>query len=368
MTGGHVNDYLLIDGHNDLPWAHRQAYGYDLDRADVALPQPALHTDLPRLRSGGVRGQFWSVYVPSALTGPEAVTATIEQIDFVHRLADRYDALALATTADELEAAVAAGRIASLLGAEGGHSIAESLGVLRMLHRLGVRYLTLTHNDNTSWADSATDEPAVGGLNEFGRAVVAEMNRIGMMVDLSHVAPTTMRDALDATRAPVIFSHSNARAVCDVPRNVPDDVLARLAANGGVCMATFVPSFVSPRTARWFDECKELAAERGLDPKDLAAVNQIVTERGVDDPPPPATLSDVIAQIEHLRAVAGVEHIGIGGDFDGTALVTAGLEDVATYPRLFEALRDRGWSHGEVDGLAGRNVLRVLRDVEAAAG
>lgn len=362
-----MDDYLLIDGHNDLPWAHRKGYGYDLGSADVARPQPALHTDLPRLRKGGVKAQFWSVYVPSTLTAGEAVAAVLEQIDFVHRLVERYDELGLATTADQLEAVVDGGRIASLLGAEGGHCIADSLGVLRMLHRLGVRYLTLTHNDNTSWADSATDEPAVGGLNEFGRSVVAEMNRIGMVVDLSHVAPTTMRHALEASRAPVIFSHSNARALCDVPRNVPDDVLERMAAQGGVCMATFVPGFVSPRTAGWYERCREIAAERGQDPKDLAQLNLVVEERLATEPPPPATVADVVAHFEHLRAVAGVDHIGIGGDFDGTELVTSGLEDVASYPVLFDALRDRNWSTADLDKVAGRNVLRVLRDVEATA-
>ncbi|PZF86739.1 dipeptidase [Jiangella anatolica] len=363
-----MDDYLLIDGHNDLPWAHRQGYGYDLGRADVARPQPALHTDLPRLRRGGVKGQFWSVYVPSTLTGPEAVAAVLEQIDFVHRLVARYDdELGLATSADEVEAVVAGGRVASLLGAEGGHCIADSLGVLRMLHRLGVRYLTLTHNHNTSWADSATDVPAACGLTEFGRAVVAEMNRIGMVVDLSHVAPSTMRAALDTGRAPVIFSHSNARALCDVPRNVPDDVLETMAARGGVCMATFVPGFVSQRTADWHQRCRDIAAERGLDPKDLVALGRVVEERAAADPPPRSTVEDVVAQLEHLRAVAGVDHLGIGGDFDGTDLVTSGLEDVATYPRLFAALRDRSWSAADLDKLAGRNVLRVLRDVESVA-
>lgn len=320
---------MLIDGHNDLAWAHREAFGCDLDRGDVALPQPRLHTDLPRLRAGGVGGQIWSVYVPSTLPEPEAVVATLEQIDFVRRLTARYDELALATTADEVERAVADGRIASLLGIEGGHSIGGSLAVLRAMHDLGVRAMTLTHNDNVAWADAATDEPAVGGLSGFGRAVVAEMNRIGMIVDLSHVADTTARDALQSTTAPVIFSHSNARAVCDVPRNVPDDVLALVPGNGGIVMATFVAWLVT--TA------------------------------------PRATIDDVVAQLEHLREVVGPEHLGIGGDFDGDDAVTAGLEDVAAYPRLFDALRARGWSAAELDGLAGRNLLRVMRDVEAVA-
>ena len=236
----------VIDGHNDLLWEARKRVRYDFDRLDVGAGGTPTHTDLPRLAEGGVGGQFWSVYVPTSLAGESAVTATLEQVDGVHRMVERYaDRLALATTADEVEAAWRGGRIASLLGSEGGHSIDCSLGTLRMLHALGVRYLTLTHNDNTPWADSATDDPVVGGLSRFGVEVVREMNRLGMMVDLSHVAPTTMRAALDATEAPVIFSHSSARAVTDHPRNVPDDVLARLAGNGGVCMVTFVPAFVN---------------------------------------------------------------------------------------------------------------------------
>ena len=320
---------MLIDGHNDLAWAHRGAFGLDLRRGDVALPQPRLHTDLPRLREGGVRGQLWAAYVPSTLPEPEAVVTTLEQIDFVHRLVARYDQLELATTADEVERAVADGRLASLLSIEGGHSIGGSLAVLRQMHALGVRSMTLTHNDSTAWADSATDEPIAGGLSGFGRAVVAEMNRLGMIVDLSHVADTTMRDALEATSAPVIFSHSNARALCDVPRNVPDDVLALVPGNGGIVMATFVSFLVT--TA------------------------------------PQATVEDVVAQLDYLREVVGVDHIGIGGDFDGADEVTAGLEDVASYPRLFDALRARGWSAAELDGLAGQNFLRVMRDVEAVA-
>jgi membrane dipeptidase len=321
---------VLIDGHNDLAWAHREAFGYDLDRGDIALLQPRLHTDLPRLARGGVQGQLWSLYVPSTLSEPQAVVATLEQIDFVHRLVARYDQLALATTADQVERAIADGRLASLLAIEGGHSIGSSLAVLRRMHALGVRAMTLTHNEGTAWADAATDEPAVGGLSDFGRAVVAEMNRLGMIVDLSHVAATTMRDALQTTSAPVIFSHSNARAVCDVPRNVPDDVLALVPGNGGIVMATFVSFLVT--TA------------------------------------PRATLEDVVAQLDYLREVVGVAHIGIGGDFDGSDEVTAGLEDVASYPRLFAALRARAWSAAELDGLAGRNFLRVMRDVEAVAG
>lgn len=336
-------DYLLIDGHNDLPWAHRKNHNYNLDAAPLDEPRPELHTDLARMKQGGMAGQFWSVFVPSTLTGEEAVTATLEQIDFVHAMVERYpDALALATTAQDVRAAADAGKVASLLGAEGGHSINESLDTLRLLYDRGVRYMTLTHNDNNPWADSATDEPGVGGLNDFGREVVAEMNLLGMMVDLSHVAATTMHAALDASTAPVIFSHSNARAICDVPRNVPDDVLERIPGNGGVVMATFVSKFTVNSIGEWF-------------------YNGKVGEE------PVCTVDDVVTQIEYLREKVGVEHIGLGGDYDGTDLLPEGMHDVSTYPVLFDALRERGWSESDLDALAGRNVLRVLGEVEDIA-
>ncbi|HYJ74826.1 MAG TPA: dipeptidase, partial [Kineosporiaceae bacterium] len=254
-----LRDAPLVDGHNDLLWELRTRVGYDLARLDVSRPAPELHTDLPRLRAGGVGAQFWSVYVPSTLPGHEAVTATLEQLDGLHRLVARYPAdLGLALTAEDVVRIARSGRVASLAGMEGGHSIGESLGALRMLYALGARYMTLTHNDNTRWADSATDEPVHGGLTAFGREVVAEMNRIGMLVDLSHVAPATMQAALDVVRAPVIFSHSSARALCDHPRNVPDEILAQLAANGGVCMVAFVPGFVVQAAADWMLERMEL--------------------------------------------------------------------------------------------------------------
>ncbi len=357
----------MVDGHNDLPWAMRKV-GYDFAAVDVAVEQPQLHTDLVRLRRGQVGGQFWSVYVPCSLTGGAAVTATLEQIDAVYAMVARYpDDLVLVTDADGLDRALAEGdRIASLMGAEGGHSIDNSLGTLRMLHRLGVRYLTLTHNENTDWADSATDEPVHGGLTDFGRDVVAEMNRLGMLVDLSHVAPTTMHDALDATAAPVIFSHSSAKAVCDHPRNVPDDVLDRLAGNGGLCMVTFVPFFVSPAAAAWAAEVKAAAEEAGIDPRDLTAFYAF--HDAYPTPAPAATLDDVVRHLEHVREVAGIEHVGIGGDYDGVPVTPIGLEDVSGYPRLFEALRERSWSVSDLEQLASGNIRRVLRDAEAVAG
>jgi membrane dipeptidase len=352
----------LVDGHNDLAWAMRQLAGYDLDEVDLTQHVPALQTDLPRLRAGGVGAQFWSVFVPATLQGDSAVTATLEQIDFVHALASRHAShLGLADTTDQVESVHASGRIASLLGIEGGHSINESLGTLRMMRALGVRYMTLTHNDNLPWADSGTDEPVLGGLSAFGEDVVREMNRIGMLVDLSHVSADVMRQALKVTKAPVIFSHSSARAVCDVPRNVPDDVLAELPANGGVCMVTFVPMFISPACASWFIECREILAQRGGDPTNSEAVDQVMLEREQSSPRPEATVDDVIAHVEHVRDVAGIDHVGIGGDYDGSKFMPVGLEDVAGYPRVFDALASRGWSDTDLRKLAGANALRVLR-------
>lgn len=361
----------LADGHNDLPWALRLIAGPDPTAAvastDLTTTQPELHTDLPRLRKGGVGLQFWSVYVPCQLEGHSAVTAVLEQIEVVYQLAERYpEHLALATTADEAEAAFRAGKIASMLGAEGGHSIAESLGVLRALRRLGVRYMTLTHNLNTPWADSATDEPVHDGLTDFGRDVVREMNRIGMLVDLSHVAPSTMRDALATTSAPVVFTHSSCRAVNDHPRNVPDDVLAKLPDNGGVCMITFVPRFVSPALAEWDLGVQAAMDEAGLDHRDLEVRTKFI--ESWDGPAEPtATLDEVVAHVEHAREVAGIDHIGIGGDYDGVSALPVGLEDVSTYPTLFGALLDRGWSEDDCAKLAGRNVLRVIRAAEDVA-
>ncbi|SFC12564.1 dipeptidase [Streptomyces aidingensis] len=357
----------VFDGHNDLPWALREQVGYDLGRRDLARDQSAcLHTDLPRLRAGGVGAQFWSVYVRASPGGDAAVTACLEQIDAVRMLAARYpDALRLATTADEVAAARAAGRIASLMGAEGGHCINNSLGTLRSLYALGVRYLTLTHNTNTDWADSATDEPVHGGLNRFGEEVVREMNRLGMLVDLSHVAPDTMRDALRVTEAPVLFSHSSARAVCDHPRNVPDDVLARLAGNGGVAMATFVPKFVLPAAVEWTARAERNLRAHGMDPLATTPEAMRVQRRfEAEHPRPVATVADVAGHLDHMREVAGIDHIGIGGDFDGTAFLPRGLASVAGYPLLVAELLRRRWSEAELAKLTWRNAVRVLGDAE----
>jgi membrane dipeptidase len=363
-------DHPVVDGHNDLAWALREQTGYDLDRRDIAADQAAhLHTDLARLRAGGVGAQFWSVYVPGEYQGDKAVSATLEQMDCVRALAERYpDHLSLAFTADDVEEARARGRIASLMGAEGGHSIACSLATLRALHALGVRYMTLTHNDNVPWADSATDKPAANGLTRFGAEVVREMNRVGMLVDLSHVSADTMRDALRVTRAPVIFSHSSARAVCDHPRNVPDDVLAGLRANGGVAMATFVPKFVLPAAIEWSDAADDELRANGFHQLDATPeAMKVLRAYEAAHPRPVATAATVAGHLDHMREVAGIDHIGIGGDFDGTPFTPAGLEDVSGYPNLVAELLGRGWTEAELAKLTWGNAVRVLREAEGVA-
>jgi membrane dipeptidase len=358
----------LIDGHNDLAWQLREVAGPDAARTDIAAPLSTTHTDLPRLAQGKVGAQFWSVFVPVTLAGEAAVATTLEQIDFVRDMVRRYPgALELALTAADVERIHASGRVASLLGAEGGHSIASSLGVLRMFYELGVRYLTLTHNRNTGWADSATDQPDTGGLSDFGREVVAEMQRIGMLVDLSHVAPATMADALDTARAPVIFSHSSALALCDHPRNVPDEILARLPASNGVCMVTFVPAFVSQECRDWERGVEAEMQRRGMDRENYQGRNAVREELAQVSPPPRATIAQVADHIDHVRGVAGVDHVGIGSDFDGTPDLPDGLGDVSCYPALFAELLDRGWSEDDCARLAGGNVLRVMRDAESFA-
>ncbi|MXM67124.1 membrane dipeptidase [Streptomyces sp. HUCO-GS316] len=363
-----LREFPVVDGHNDLPWALRQQVRYDLDARDIARRQNAhLHTDIPRLREGGVGAQYWSVYVRSDLPG--AVPATLEQIDCVRQLIARHPTdLRPALTAADMEAARAEGRIASLMGAEGGHSIANSLATLRGLYALGVRYLTLTHNHNVAWADSATDEPGVGGLSAFGREVVREMNREGMLVDLSHVAATTMWDALDTTAAPVIFSHSSARAVCDHPRNIPDDVLERLPANGGVAMVTFVPKFVLQEAVDWTARADENMHAHGFHHLDTTPeamkVHRAFEE---ENPRPRASVSTVADHLDHMREVAGIDHLGIGGDYDGTAFTPDGLNDVSGYPNLIAALLDRGWSRADLAKLTWRNAVRVLGAAEDVA-
>jgi len=366
-----LSRHPVLDGHNDLPWTLRVADDVDVDTTDLAGPVASIQTDLPRLARGGVGAQFWSVFVPADLTGETAVTTTLEQIDLVHELIRRYsDVLELALTAADVERIAAKGKVASLIGAEGGHSIGCSLGTLRALYALGVRYMTLTHNRNLPWADSATDDPAVGGLTAFGREVVREMQRLGMLVDLSHVSPDTMRDALDTAEGPVIFSHSSALAICDHPRNVPDPILARLPDNGGVCMVNFVPAFVSQACRDWEQEFAEEMRRRGFDIKNVPGRGQVREEREAwtaGHPRPVATLAEVADHVEHVREVAGVDHVGIGSDYDGVDSLPEGLEDVSCYPALIAELLDRGWSEADCGKLASGNIVRTLRDAEATA-
>jgi membrane dipeptidase len=358
----------IVDGHNDLAFALRESVDYDLDRYDLTTRQTLTQTDFVRLAEGGVGGQFWSVYVPSTWAGERAVSGTLEQIDFVRHLVARYPAhLSLALRAADVEQAHVNGTVASLLGAEGGHSIGSSLGVLRMLHALGLRYLTLTHNDNVPWADSATDLPRLGGLSDFGRQVVREMNRLGVLVDLSHVAIGTMRDALETSAAPVIFSHSSARALCDHVRNAPDEVLTALQTNGGVCMVTFVPPFVSEACRAWDQVVVDGMRARGENPSDWPLYLIAVRAQAAKHPPPVATVAQVADHVEHMREVAGLEHVGLGGDYDGCEPMPAGLEDVSCYPALIAELIDRRWSDDDLAALTRRNVIRVLADAESVA-
>ena len=362
----------VIDGHNDVPWKVREQRQGRLEGfAFEHLPddQRAIwHTDIARMREGRVGGQFWSVYIDAGLARDEAVRVTLEQIDIARRLIDKYDALEFAPTEAQAGRAMKAGRIASLLGAEGGHSIGNSLGALRRLSALGVGYMTLTHSKTIDWADSATDAPRHDGLSPFGVEVVKEMNRLGMLVDLSHVAPATMHDALDASAAPVIFSHSNARAVADHARNVPDDVLKRLPANGGVIMVTFVPTFTSRAVAEWD---ATLAAEearlKALNPANAAAVTSAVDAWKAANPRPKATVAQLADHIDHIRKVAGIDHIGIGSDFDGIPAGPAGLENVAMIPNLFAELLRRGYSEADLAKISQGNIRRVMRAAEAAA-
>ena len=361
-------EFPVIDGHNDLAWALRKLSGSDLTRTDPTQPLAGTHTDLPRLRAGGVVGQIWSVYVPATFAGGAAVTATLEQIDVVKRLvAAAPDQLQLCLSADDVRAATDAGRIACLLGMEGGHSIDGSLAVLRQMAALGVRSMTLTHSRNTPWADSATDEPEHGGLTDFGQEVVREMNRLGMLVDLSHVAATTMRVALDVTAAPVVFTHSGCLAVCDHPRNVPDDVLARLANNNGLIMLTFVPAFVSQECADWDSALRARMSAAGEDPNDFDAWLEAGARFAAVERRPVATIAQVADHIEHAREVAGVDHIGLGGDFDGVDTLPEGLFDVSCYPKVFAELESRGWDVPALHALGSANLIRVLDDAKVAS-
>jgi membrane dipeptidase len=359
----------LIDGHNDLPYALREAREQGSD-PDIATSCPALHTDLGRMAAGGLGGQFWSVYVPSDLPADLAVTQTLEQIDSVYELVRRHpQRLELARSAEDVERLASTPRTASMIGVEGGHSIGASLGTLRILARLGAGYLTLTHNDDTAWADAATGDHPHGGLTLFGEEVVRELNRCGVLVDLSHTSDDTMRQAIGISEAPVIFSHSSARALCDVTRNVPDDVLEMVRATGGVVMVTFVPSFTTragaeANKAAWAD-ARRLRAEHPDEPEKVRAA---VDARFADEENEvSATIGDVADHVDHVREVAGIDAVGIGSDFDGAGRMPDGLEDVSRYPALFAELAARGYADDELQKVAGRNVLRVMREAERVA-
>jgi membrane dipeptidase len=369
----------LIDGHNDLPWELRARRNVDL-RIDHAVTgkfaegQTPLMTDIPRLRAGGMGGQFWSVWIPASTTGPAAVQMTIEEIDIVRSMVANYpEAFEMAYTADDIERIHREGRIASLIGIEGGHQINNSMAVLRQMYVLGARYMTLTHTLNTDWADSATADPEHHGLTPFGKAVVGEMNRLGMLVDLSHVSPDTMRQAIAASAAPVMFSHSGARALIDHPRDVPDDVLGLVAKNHGIVMVNFYPSYVSTANARWDADRAAEQARFNAPPYDGLYIGQperakaALAEWDKRHPAPVATLGMVADHIEHIRKVAGIESVGIGSDFDGISTTPQGLDAVDKYPALLIELARRGWTDAELAAVAGGNMLRVMREAEAVA-
>lgn len=368
-----LREVPLIDGHNDVPWQYRKRKaGFDeVDLAsDTRKLRPPMVTDIARLRAGGVGGQFWSVYIPATLTNSAGVQAVIEQIDVVHRMIARYpETFELALTAADVERIHRKGKIASLIGMEGGHSIGNSLAALRMTYKLGARYMTLTHTKNTDWADAAGDVAQHHGLTPFGVEIVHEMNRLGMLVDLSHVTDETMRDALKATKAPVIFSHSSARALCDHPRNVPDDVLRQTAANGGVVMVCFMPGYLTERERvdleAFSAEQKRLREQSGDDAEKIEA--GLAEWRKTHPEPQASSLADVANHVDHIRKVAGVDHVGLGGDYEGFRGAVTGLEDVSKYPDLLAELMRRGWTREEIKKLAGLNVLRVMRNVEKIA-
>ncbi|MDH4049427.1 MAG: dipeptidase [Gammaproteobacteria bacterium] len=361
-----LSEAPVVDGHNDLPWVIREKFGGNVEGHDISK-RAEYDTDIPRLREGRVGTQFWSVYVPTSLSPLEAMTAQLEQIDIAKRMIGLYpDDLMLATSVADIEAARRQEKIASLLGMEGGHTIANSLGALRSYYDLGVRYMTLTHFHSNDWADSATDDARHEGLTGFGREVVREMNRLGMLVDLSHVSEATMNDVLDIAEAPVIFSHSSARALTDHPRNVPDSVLKRIAKNGGVVMVTFIPAYVSAERRDWEDGMIPLLKDATTDAEWSRIGKAYREEHGA---PPLATLSQVADHIEHVAKIAGVDHVGIGSDFygaEGDELVQ-GLEDVSRFPELAAELIRRGWSDDKIASLSRHNLLRAFSEAERAA-
>lgn len=357
----------LIDGHNDLPWTLRGGNGGTVDTVDLRKPRDRFQTDISRLRQGQVGGQFWSVYVPATLSGREAVEATRNQIGIVYKLCKRYpETFEIAWTADDVERIFREGKVASMMGMEGGHSINGSLDTLREMYKLGARYMTLTHTKNTPWADSANDQPEHNGLTDFGRKVVSEMERLGMLVDLSHVSAKTMHDTLDVAKVPIIFSHSGAYSVCKNVRNVPDDVLKRLKKNGGVVMVVIFGPYTSGAAAEWSEKRREYRQSLDRQAIGADAIQDKVRDWEREHPQPRANLKDVADHIDHIRKVAGIDHIGIGSDFDGGGGIE-GLEDVSKYPDLTAELLRRGYSDEDVKKILGLNLLRVMRAAEAYA-
>ncbi|HEX2204466.1 MAG TPA: dipeptidase [Longimicrobium sp.] len=356
----------LIDGHNDLPWEIREKAQGDLGRLDFQQPQPGQHTDVPRLKAGGVGGVFWAAYVPVDVSRPAVVA--MEQVDLIHRMTAHSPDLEMAYTAADVERIHRGGKVASLIGIEGGHAIESSLGALRQFYGAGVRYLTLTHANTIEWADAATDSARHGGLTRFGEEVVREMNRLGMLVDLSHVSPGTMSDALRVSAAPVIFSHSSARALADHPRNVPDSILVRLKANGGVVMINFYSGFTEPRAAQamrgMFDVQRRFREQYASDPE---AGRRAYDEWRRQNPVPRGTVATIADHIDHVRKVAGIDHVGLGSDYDGVTSLPEGLEDVSRYPYLTAELLRRGYSDADVRKVMGGNLLRVMRRAEETA-
>ena len=360
---------FVFDGHNDLPYTLRKEASSSFTKMDIAKDQPAIHTDIPRLRKGNVGAQYWSVYVPASTAyRGEALSQTLEQIEIVHAMMKKYpETFALTKTYQEIIKARKQGKIASLIGVEGGHSIEDSMANLHRLFKLGARYMTLTHSDTLAWADSATDDSRHQGLNEFGVAVVQEMNSLGMIVDLSHVSEATMHDALDISEAPIMFSHSSARSVADHVRNVPDAVLKRMADNGGIVMVNFFSGFVDPEAAKIMSNMFDVSRELRMKYEDDEQYSAAMTRWRAANPYPPGTIHDVVDHIEHIIKVAGIDHVGIGSDYDGVSKLPLGLEDVSTYPRITQLLLDRGYSKRDIDKIMSANMMRVIRQVERVA-
>jgi membrane dipeptidase len=360
---------IVIDGHNDFPWELRTKGNSSFDAVDISKPQPAHHTDIPRLRKGGIGAQFWVAYVPpeTAKTN-QAARYTFEQIDLIYEMIERYsETFELARTADEIERIHRKGKIASLIGIEGGHSIENSLRLLKIYHRLGVRYLTLTHADSIDWADAATDAPRVHGLSEFGKEVVREMNRLGMMVDISHVSAATMHAALDVSRAPIIASHSSAYTIAPHARNVPDDVLLRITRNGGIVMVNFFSGFIVPESARMMENMFAVTREIRAKNPDPAVARRAVQEWRKANPIPAGTVKNLVDHIDHIVKVAGIDHVGLGSDYDGVSTLPVDLPDVSSYPVITQELLNRGYKAREIRKILGQNLLRVMRAAEKVA-